>query len=166
MAIRNIVTEGDDILTKPCRKVEKFDARLHQLIDDMIETLAAAQGAGLAAPQVGVLRQICVIDAVEGEAPLELINPEIIAQKGSQTDAEGCLSFPGQWGMITRPDHVKIRAQDRNGNWFEKEGSGLLAQAMLHESGHLDGHAFKEDPTFSPLTEEEAEALSRAQEEK
>ena len=142
MAIRGIRTEGDDILRKKSRVIDKFDQRLWQLLDDMADTLGDEDGV------------------------LEFLNPEILETSGSQRVMEGCLSFPGQWGMITRPDHVKIRAQDRNGNWFEKEGSGLLAQAMLHESGHLDGHAFKEDPTFSPLTEEEAEALSRAQEEK
>ena len=166
MAIRGIRTEGDDILRKKSRVIDKFDQRLWQLLDDMADTLAEENGVGLAAVQVGVLRRAFIIDVGDEDGVLEFLNPEILETSGSQRVMEGCLSFPGQWGMITRPDHVKIRAQDRNGNWFEKEGSGLLAQAMLHESGHLDGHAFKEDPTFPPLTEEPAEALSRAQEEK
>lgn len=159
MAIRNIVTEGDDILTKPCRKVEKFDARLHQLIDDMLETLAAAQGAGLAAPQVGVLRQICVIDAVEGETPLELINPEIIAQKGSQTDAEGCLSFPDQWALVTRPMKVTVRAQDRYGKEFQFTGEEMTARCICHELDHLQGTVFLKKAERM-LTQEELESGS------
>ena len=96
----------------------------------------------------------------EGEQPVEFINPQLLEQSGSQEVIEGCLSYPGQWGMITRPDRVKLRAQDRQGEWFEMEGEGLMAQAMLHEYGHLDGHAFKDDPTFTPLTEEEVEAMT------
>ena len=142
MAIRNIVTEEDEILTKPCRRVEKFDARLHQIIDDMKETLQTAQGAGLAAPQVGILRQICIIDAVEGEEPLELINPEILSQKGEQSGAEGCLSFPDQWALVNRPMQVKVRAQDRNGNWFETAGEELTARCICHEIDHLQGVVF------------------------
>lgn len=159
MAIRNIVTEEDEILTKQCRKVEKFDARLHQLIDDMRETLAAAQGAGLAAPQVGVLRQICVIDAVEGSDPLELINPEIIAEEGTQTDAEGCLSFPDQWALVTRPMKVTVRAQDRFGNWFEMEGEELTARCICHEVDHLHGTVFLKKAERM-LTQEELESGS------
>lgn len=163
MAIRNMRTEGDDILRKKSRVVEKFDRRLWELLDDMADTLAQQNGAGLAGVQVGVLRRIFLVDV--GEGPVEFINPQVLETSGSQRVLEGCLSYPGQWGMITRPDHVRIKAQDRNGDWFQLEGDGLLAQALLHESEHLDGHAFKEDPTFSPLTEEEAEEMSRAQEE-
>ncbi len=157
MAIRNIVTEGDEILSKQCRRVEKFDARLHQLLDDMIETLQEAQGAGLAAPQVGVLRQICVIDAVEGEDPMELINPEVIAAEGEQTGPEGCLSFPDQWGLVTRPMKVTVRAQDRQGNWFETTGEELTARCFCHEIDHLHGVVFLEK-SERMLTQEELES--------
>lgn len=165
MAIRNMRTEGDDILRKKSRAVERFDGRIWQLLDDMADTLAEQNGVGLAAVQVGILRRVFIIDVGDEAGVREFLNPEILETSGSQRVMEGCLSYPGQWGMITRPDHVKIKAQDRHGSWFQLEGDGLLAQAMLHEYGHLDGHAFKEDPTFSPLTEEEAEAMSRAQEE-
>lgn len=163
MAIRNIVTEGDEILSKRCRRVEKFDARLHQLLDDMVETLLDAQGAGLAAPQVGVLRQICVIDAVEGSEPLVLINPEIIAEEGRQTGAEGCLSFPDQWGLVTRPMKVTVRAQDRQGNWFETTGEELSARAFCHEIDHLQGVVFLEKAERM-LTQEELESGSYMEE--
>ncbi len=140
MAIRNIVITGDPILTKVCRPVEKFDAKLHQLLDDMYETLMASNGVGLAAPQVGLLRQIVVIDV--GDGVIELINPEIIETSGSQDDAEGCLSFPGEYGMVERPNFVKVRAQDRNGEFYETEGEGLLARAFCHETDHLKGVLF------------------------
>lgn len=162
MAIRNMRLEGDDILRKKSRPVEKFDRRLWELLDDMADTLAQQNGAGLAGVQVGVLRRVFLVDA--GEGPVEFINPEILATSGSQRVLEGCLSYPGQWGMITRPSHVKIRAQDRRGRWFELEGEGLMAQAMLHENGHLDGLAFKDDPTFTPLSEEEVEAMAEGEE--
>ena len=162
MAIRNMRTEGDDILRKKSRPVEKFDRRLWELLDDMADTLAQQNGAGLAGVQVGVLRRVFLVDA--GEGPVEFINPEILATSGSQRVLEGCLSYPGQWGMITRPNQVRIRAQDRRGRWFELEGEGLMAQAMLHENGHLDGLAFKDDPTFTPLSEEEVEAMAEGEE--
>ena len=159
MAIRNMRTEGDDILRKKSRMVEKFDRRLWDLLDDMADTLAQQNGAGLAGVQVGVLRRVFLVDA--GEGPVEFINPVILETSGSQRVLEGCLSYPGQWGMITRPDHVRVRAQDRKGRWFELEGNGLMAQAILHENGHLDGLAFKDDPSFTPLSEEELEEMSR-----
>ncbi|MCI8815766.1 MAG: peptide deformylase [Angelakisella sp.] len=162
MAIRNMRLEGDDILRKKSRPVEKFDRRLWELLDDMADTLAQQNGAGLAGVQVGVLRRVFLVDA--GEGPVEFINPEILATSGSQRVLEGCLSYPGQWGMITRPNQVRIRAQDRRGRWFELEGEGLMAQAMLHENGHLDGLAFKDDPTFTPLSEEEVEAMAEGEE--
>ena len=140
MAIRNIVKTGDPVLTKVCRPVERFDAKLHQLLDDMYETMLEANGVGLAAPQVGLLRRLCVIDV--GDGPIELINPEIIETSGSQNDAEGCLSFPGEFGMVERPNYVKVRAQDRNGEWYEMEGEELLARAFCHEIDHLDGVLF------------------------
>ena len=111
MAIRNIVQFGDDVLKKECRPVEKFDRKLHQLLDDMQDTLYEANGAGLAAPQVGILRQVCIVDV--GEGPIELVNPEIIATEVEQSGPEGCLSLPNEWGMVTRPCRVKVRAQDR-----------------------------------------------------
>ena len=140
MAIRNIVKTGDDVLTKMCRPVEKFDAKLWALLDDMNDTMNMANGVGLAAPQVGLLRRIVVIDV--GEGRIELINPEIIAQSGEQDGAEGCLSFPNQWGMVKRPMHVTVRAQDRYGKTFELSGSELLARAFCHEIDHLNGVCF------------------------
>lgn len=141
MAIRNIVQFGDEVLNKKCRMVENFDQKLAVLLDDMAETLADSGGVGLAAPQVGMLRRVVVIDV--GEGLIELVNPEIIfASKQMEDDAEGCLSNPGQYGMVKRPYRVKVRAQDRNGNWFEKEGEGLLARAFCHELDHLEGVLF------------------------
>ena len=140
MAIRNIVQFGDNVLNKECRPVEKFDAKLAELLEDMKETLADANGAGLAAPQVGILRQVCVVDA--GDGPIELVNPEIIATEGEQNGAEGCLSYPGEYGLVKRPMKVTVRAQDRQGNWFERTGEGLCARAFCHEIDHLHGVLF------------------------
>lgn len=142
MAIRNIVKEGDVLLTKVCRPVEKFDDRLACLIDDMLETLHDANGVGLAAPQVGILRRVVVIDLGDGH-PIELINPTIIAKSGRQRELEGCLSCPGTWGYTKRPMWVKVRAQDRTGEWHEYEGRELLARAFCHELDHLDGILFR-----------------------
>ena len=140
MAIRNIVKHGDDVLTKKCRTVEKFDDRLETLIEDLFDTLYDSGGAGLAAPQVGVMRRVAVIDI--GDGPYELVNPEIIATEGEQTGAEGCLSYPGKFGIVTRPMKVKVKAQDRRGEWHEYEGEELLARAFCHETDHLDGNMF------------------------
>lgn len=140
MAIRNIVKHGDDVLTKKCREVEVFDERLSALIDDLFDTLYDSGGVGLAAPQVGILRRVVVIDIDDN--PYELVNPEIIATEGEQYGAEGCLSYPGQFGMVKRPNKVKIKAQDRNGVWHEYEGEELLARAFCHETDHLDGNMF------------------------
>ena len=156
MALRNIVTEGDPTLTKVSRVVTKFDARLHELIDDMVETLQNANGVGLAAPQVGVLRRVVVLDT--GEEILELVNPEILSASGEQTGLEGCLSVPGKYGIVTRPNVVKVRAQDRDGNWYEAEGEGLIARGFCHELDHLDGHLYTEKVERF-LTEEELEEL-------
>lgn len=156
MAIRNIVKFGDDILAKECRPVEKFDRKLHQLMDDMQDTLYEANGAGLAAPQVGVLRQICVIDV--GDGPIELINPVIIASEGEQTGPEGCLSLPDEWGEVTRPMKVTVRAQNRKGKWFEISGEELCARAFCHEIDHLHGIVFT-DKASRMLTQEEIDAL-------
>lgn len=157
MAIRNIVKEGDPILLKECRKVEKFDAKLHQLLDDMADTLHEANGAGLAAPQIGILRQICIVEASEEEGIIELINPEIIAADGEQFGAEGCLSFPGEYGLVRRPMTVTVKAQDRTGNWFEKTGEALSARAFCHEIDHLHGVVFKTHVTRM-LSDEELES--------
>lgn len=144
MALRKIVEQGDECLTKVCRPVVKFDRRLHDLLDDMAETLADANGAGLAAPQVGILRRVCLVLDEDTEEFVELINPEIIASSGEQTGLEGCLSVPGKWGIVTRPNMVRVKAQDRSGNWFELEREGLTARAFCHEIEHLDGHLFVE----------------------
>ena len=144
MAIRNIVKDGDDILNKKCRPVEKFDKKLWTLLDDMAETMHRANGVGLAAPQVGMLRRVAVIDiSPEQNSVIELVNPQIIAFSGEQCGNEGCLSFPGQWGIVKRPNYVKVKAQDRNGEEFTIEGKELLARAFCHELDHLDGVVFK-----------------------
>lgn len=140
MAIRNIVQYGDPVLKKTARTVLNFDGRLAVLLDDMKETMYDADGVGLAAPQVGVLRRCCVIDV--GEGPIELVNPVIIEQKGVQNESEGCLSLPGKYKSVNRPMKVKVRANDRNGNTFIIEGEGLLARALCHEIDHLDGVLF------------------------
>lgn len=145
MALRNIVKDGDEVLTKKCRNVVKFDKKLHMLLDDMAETMHRANGVGLAAPQVGILRRVVVIDiSPDQDEVLELVNPRIIAYSGEQEGNEGCLSFPGQWGIVKRPDYVKVRAQDRFGEEFEMEGTALLARAFCHEIDHLNGVVFKE----------------------
>ena len=142
MAIRNIVKDGDSILNKKCRPVEKFDSKLADLLDDMAETMHLANGVGLAAPQVGILRRIVVIDV--GDGVIELINPQIISFSGEQEGVEGCLSFPGEWGITKRPQYVKVKAFDRNGNEFTKDGKDLLAKAFRHEIDHLNGIVFKQ----------------------
>lgn len=142
MAVRTIVKEGDDVLTKKCREVVKFDDRLATLLDDMIETLHLSGGVGLAAPQVGVLRRVVVIDV--GEGVIELVNPKIIAYSGEREAMEGCLSCPGEWGITRRPEYVKVKAQDRNGNEFTVDGRDLKAQAFCHELEHLEGILFKQ----------------------
>ena len=143
MAIRPIVTQGDPVLNKVCHPVTKFDEKLATLLDDMKETLTQARGLGLAGPQVGILRRVAIV-VNENDEMLELVNPEILEQSGEQTGLEGCLSVPGMWGDVTRPDWVKVKAQDRNGNWFEVEGHDLTARCFCHELGHLDGHLYSE----------------------
>ena len=162
MALRKIVVQGEECLTKVCRPVTEFNPHLHQLLDDMLETLEDANGAGLAAPQVGVLRRVCVVLDEDSEEYIELVNPEIVAQSGEQTGLEGCLSVPGKWGIVTRPDVVRVRAQDRYGDWFEVEGEGLTARAFCHEIEHLDGHLYTEH--CKVLTDEELEQYIREQE--
>ena len=143
MALRQIRTQGDDILTKECRKVEKMTPKIRELIDDMFDTMYEAYGVGLAAPQVGILKQIVVIDTT-GEEPIVLINPEIIETSGSQTGEEGCLSVPGMSGVVTRPNYVKVRAFDEDMQEFILEGEELLARAICHETDHLHGRLYTE----------------------
>ena len=141
MAKLKIVKMGDDVLRKVCRPVEKITPRIITLLDDMIETMRAADGCGLAAPQVGILRRIAVVEVEAGQV-IELINPKIIAYAGEQNDQEGCLSIPGKWGITKRPMHVTVRAVNRRGEEFEVSGSELLARALCHEIDHLDGKLF------------------------
>jgi peptide deformylase len=141
MAKLNIVKYGDETLRKVCRPVDKITPRILTLLDDMLETMRDADGCGLAAPQVGILRRIAVIEVEEGK-PIELINPKIIAYAGEQQEQEGCLSLPGRWGITKRPKHVTVRAMNRKGEWFEISGSDLLARAFCHELDHLDGKLF------------------------
>lgn len=143
MALRQIRTQGDDILTKECKKVEKMTPKIRELIDDMFDTMYEAYGVGLAAPQVGILKQIVVIDTT-GEDPIVLINPEIIETSGSQTGEEGCLSVPGMSGVVTRPNYVKVRAFDEDMQEFILEGEELLARAICHETDHLHGRLYTE----------------------
>ena len=163
MALRNIVIQGDSVLTKVCRPVTKFDRRLHILIDDMIDTLVDSGGVGLAAPQVGVLRRVVVVDTGDDNI-LELVNPEIIETSGSQTGLEGCLSVPGKYGIVTRSNVVKVRAQDRFGEWFEAEGEELIARCFCHELAHLDGQLYTE-VADRMLTNEELEELMKEDDE-
>lgn len=142
MALRQIVKFGDDVLRKKCRPVTVFDAKLHTLLDDMRETLAKEQGAGLAAPQVGIVRRVVIVDVRDEHGVIELVNPEIITSSGSQTGEEGCLSDPGVFCKVTRPNVVTVKAQDRNGEEFTLTGEGLLARALCHETDHLDGVLF------------------------
>ena len=143
MAIRKIREMGDPVLEKKCKEVKEITPRTQELIDDMFETLYEAQGVGLAAPQVGILKRIVVID-VTGEDPLLLINPKIMETSGEQTGYEGCLSVPGKSGIVTRPNYVKVLACDENMQPFELEGTELLARALCHELEHLDGHLYVE----------------------
>ncbi len=143
MGIRNIVKVGDDILRKKSRVVDKFDARLHKLLDDMKDTLYKSEGVGLAAVQVGVLRRVVVIDC--GDGYIELVNPEITKSEGEQKEVEGCLSVPGRNGITKRPMKVTVKAQDRNGNWCVYQGEGLKARCFCHELDHLDGILFTDN---------------------
>ena len=141
MAKLKIVKVGDDVLRKKCRPVDEITPKIIRLLDDMAETMRDAQGVGLAAPQVGILRRIVVIEVEEGTL-IELINPKIIAYAGEQDGTEGCLSVPGKWGMVKRPMHVTVRATNRYGEEFELTGSELLARAICHELDHLDGKLY------------------------
>ena len=160
MALREIRVEGDPVLAKVCKEIKEVTPRIQDLIDDMIETMYEANGVGLAAPQVGVLKRLVVIDV--GEGPIVMINPTIVATDGEQTGDEGCLSVPGKAGIVTRPNYVKARFFDEEMNECEVEGEGLLARAICHELDHLDGHLYVEkvegelhDVTYEIEEEEE-----------
>ncbi len=155
--LRTIITEGDPVLNKVCHPVTKFDEKLWTLLDDMRETLAESNGVGLAAPQVGILRRVVLVINGQDEV-LELINPTIIKTEGEQEGLEGCLSVPGKWGNVKRPMVVRVRAQDRNGEWFEVEDEELTARCFCHELDHLDGHLFVEH-TDRLFTSEELDAM-------
>lgn len=168
MALRNILKEGDETLTKRCRPVTDFNDRLHTLLDDMAETMTSADGVGLAAPQVGVLRRAVIVletNVEPGEEPyiLEMVNPEIVETSGEQEGPEGCLSVPGVYGWVKRPEYAKVRAQDRNGETFEVEGVGLTARAFCHEIAHLEGQLFLEVAEHV-MTEEELEEYYSSEE--
>ena len=142
MGIRKILTDKDPALHKVCKPVEKFDWRLHKLLDDMADTLEEANGVGLAAPQVGILRRVVIVDT--GDEILELVNPTILETSGEQEGPEGCLSVPGKYGLVKRPYIAKVRAQDRYGEWYEAEGEELIARCFCHELDHLDGIVYTE----------------------
>ena len=140
MGLRKILTDKDPALHKVCKPVTAFDEKLHKLLDDMRETLIDSNGVGLAAPQVGILRRIFLVDVgLDGNEIIEFINPEILETDGEQEGAEGCLSVPGKYGLVKRPYWVKVRAQDRYGDWFEAEGEELIGRCFCHENDHLDG---------------------------
>lgn len=162
MAIRQIRVQGDEILNKKSRIVKDITPRQEQLIQDMIETMHDADGVGLAAPQVGVLRRIAVVDV--GEGPIVLVNPEVIETSGEQTGQEGCLSVPGKVGIVTRPNHVKVKAFNEKMEEFEIEGEELLARALVHEIDHLDGHVYTEivEGELMDVTYEEPEEEDEA----
>ncbi len=145
MALRNIREIGDEILNKKCKEVKEVTEKTKELIDDMLETMYDAEGVGLAAPQIGILKRIAVIDITEEQdSPIVLINPEVIYEEGEQRGSEGCLSVPGKAGIVTRPNIVRVRAFDEEMNEYEIEGEELLARALVHEIEHLDGHLYVE----------------------
>lgn len=158
MGLRKILTDKDPALHKVCKPVTAFDSKLHKLLDDMAETLVDSGGVGLAAPQVGILRRVFLVDVgVEENEIVEFINPEILETDGEQEGPEGCLSVPGKYGLVKRPYFVKVRAQDRNGDWFEAEGEELIGRCFCHENDHLDGIVYTE-VMERYLTEEELQA--------
>ena len=154
MGLRKILTDKDPALHKVCKPVEKFDWRLHKLLDDMRDTLIESNGVGLAAPQVGILRRVVLVDT--GEEILELVNPVMLETDGEDVGPEGCLSVPGKYGLVKRPYYAKVRAQDRFGDWYEAEGEELIARCFCHELDHLDGIVYTEVMERF-LTEEELE---------
>ena len=156
MGLRKILTDKEPALHKVCKPVEQFDWKLHKLLKDMQDTLIDSNGVGLAAPQVGILRRVVLVDT--GEEILELINPVLVETDGEQVGPEGCLSVPGKYGLVKRPYYAKVRAQDRDGNWFEAEGEELIARCFCHELDHLDGVVYTQVMDRF-LTEEELEEL-------
>ena len=155
MGLRKILTDKEPALHKVCKPVTSFDRKLHKLLDDMAETLIDSGGVGLAAPQVGILRRVVLVDVgMEEPEIIELVNPEMIATDGEQYGPEGCLSVPGKYGLVRRPNYAKVRAQDRNGDWYEYEGEELIARCFCHELDHLDGIVYTEKMDRF-LTEEE-----------
>ena len=164
MAIRDILTDEDPALHKKCHPVTQFDDKLADLIDDMRATLTNAGGAGLAAPQVGILRRVVVL-MDDNDEILELVNPELNGQEGEQDGLEGCLSVPGLWGYVKRPMKARVRAQDRKGHWFEAEGEGIVARCFCHELEHLDGHIFTEH-VDRIYTSEEVERIMEEEQKK
>ena len=155
MGLRKILTDKEPALHKTCKEVTSFDSKLHKLLDDMRETLIESQGVGLAAPQVGIIRRVVLVDT--GEGVLELVNPTMIETDGEQVGAEGCLSVPGKYGLVKRPYYAKVRAQDRNGDWYVAEGEEITARCFCHELDHLDGIVYTEVMERF-LTEEELAA--------
>ena len=155
MGLRNILTDKDPALHKVCKPVTNFDGKLHKLLDDMAETLKEANGVGLAAPQVGILRRVVIVDV--GDEIVELVNPSLVETDGEQIGAEGCLSVPGKYGLVKRPYYAKVKAQDRYGEWFEAEGEEIIARCFCHELDHLDGIVYTEVMERF-LTEEELRA--------
>ena len=159
MAVRPIIYDPDPILYKKCHPVTKFDKKLGNILTDMTQTMIHANGVGLAGPQIGYMRRVCVVlDTLDNDKIIEMVNPEVVATEGEQTGSEGCLSFPNKFGMVTRPRIVTVRAQDRNGEWFTVQSHDLTARAFLHEIDHLDGHVFTEKVTeYINMDEEEDE---------
>ncbi len=155
MGLRKILTDKEPALHKVCKPVEAFDSKLHKLLDDMRETLVDSGGVGLAAPQIGILRRVVVVDT--GDEILELVNPEMLETSGEQEGPEGCLSVPGKYGLVKRPYYAKVKAQDRDGNWFEAEGEELIGRCFCHELDHLDGILYTQVMERF-LTDEELEA--------
>ncbi len=160
MAVRPIIYDPDPILYKKCHPVTKFDKKLGNILTDMTQTMLDANGVGLAGPQIGYMRRVCVVlDTLDNDKIIEMVNPEVVETEGEQTGSEGCLSFPNKFGMVTRPRIVTVRAQDRNGEWFTVKSQDLTARAFLHEIDHLDGHVFTEKVTeYIHYDEEEDEA--------
>lgn len=165
MAIRTILTDEDPILRKRCHPVTKFDQKLGDLLDDLRETLSQAEGMGLAAPQVGILRRVAIVCTEDGEETFEMVNPEVVEQRGEEEGLEGCLSVPGLWGYVKRPTWVRIKAQDRHGKEVEYVAEGLTARCFCHEISHLDGHLYTE-LCQRLYTAEEVEAMEDQKEQK
>ncbi|MGM0897587.1 MAG: peptide deformylase [Bacillota bacterium] len=164
MAIREIVKHPNEVLETPCKTVTEFDRQLAVLLDDMHETMIEADGVGIAAPQVGISLRVAIVDFQEGQEPIEMINPELALFEGKETDIEGCLSFPGTFGEVERHGRIKIKAQERDGSWYELEAEGYEARAILHEMDHLDGVLFT-SKIEKYVTQEELDEMIRQQEE-